>query len=105
MQEATGSLSPEQKSVLGTVFHFLESATVYLQSVLPVVHEVDARMLEGLLELGEICLKRLPQYFPELEPLAEEWKKRGVCDEQGSPLKGGGLPAGQDCVPGGDSSG
>ena len=76
--EASHTLSQEQKSVLATTFHFLESATIYLQSVLPVVHEVDARMLEGLLELGEICMKRLPQYFPELEPLAEEWKKRGV---------------------------
>ena len=59
------------------MFHFLESATTYLKSVLPVVHEVDARMLEALLELGAICMKRLPQYFPELEPLAEEWRKRG----------------------------
>ena len=75
--QAPGSLSPEQTSVLGTVFHFLESATVYLGSVAPIADEVDKRMLEGLLELGEICMKRLPQYFPELEPLAEEWKKRG----------------------------
>ena len=75
--QAPGSLSPEQKSVLGTVFHFLESTTVYLRAVLPVVREEDELVLKGLLELGEICMKRLPQYFPELQPLAEEWKKRG----------------------------
>ena len=75
--QAAGSLSSEQKSVLGTVFHFLESATVYFRAVVPVVREADEHLLKGLLELGEICMKRLPQYFPELEPLAEEWRKRG----------------------------
>lgn len=76
MQEAPGSLSPEQKSVLGTTFHFLESATIYLGSVAPIADEVDKRMLEGLLELGEMCMKRLPQYFPELQPLAKERERR-----------------------------
>ena len=76
MQAPGSLLSPEQKSTLGTVFHFLESATVYLRAVLPVVHEVDARMLEGLLELGEVCLERLPEYFPELTPLAAERERR-----------------------------
>ena len=77
MPEPVHTLSQEQKSVLATTFHFIESATVYLRSVLPVVHEVDARMLEALIELGEMCLRRLPQNFPELQPLAAEWRKRG----------------------------
>ena len=72
-----GSLTPEQKSTLGTALHFLESATIYLGSVVPIADEVDKRMLEGMLELGEVCMKNLLRYFPELEPLAEEWKKRG----------------------------
>ena len=72
--QAPASLSPEQKSVLGTVLHFIEAATIYFRSVLPVVDEVDARMLEGLLELAETCTKNLFRHFPEL---AEEWKKRG----------------------------
>lgn len=74
---ATSTLSQEQKSVLATTFHFLESSTVYLGSVAPIADEVDKRMLEGLLELGEMCLKRLPLYFPELQPLADEREKRG----------------------------
>jgi hypothetical protein len=70
-------MTPDQKSVLGTAFHFLESATVYFRAVLPVVRETDEQMLKGLLKLGEICMRSLPQYFPELQPLAEEWKQRG----------------------------
>lgn len=76
MQEPARTLSPEQKTCLESVYTFLHSATVYLASVAPIADEVDKRMLEGLLELGAICMKRLPQYFPELEPLAEEWRRR-----------------------------
>ena len=76
MPEPVHTLSQEQQSVLATTFHFLESATVYFRAVLPVVHEPDEQMLRGLVELAEVCLRRLPEHFSELQPLAEEWKKR-----------------------------
>lgn len=34
-------LSSEQKSTLGTALHFIESATIYFRSFLPVVCETD----------------------------------------------------------------
>lgn len=70
-------LSAEQKSILGTVFHFCESSVIYFRSVLPIVRGADEHLLKATLELGETCLRRLPLYFPELQPLAEEWKKWG----------------------------
>lgn len=70
LMQAHGSLSPEQKSVPGTVFHLLEGVQVY-----PIACETNQRLLEGMLKLGEICMKRLPQYFAELQRLADEWKK------------------------------
>ena len=73
---ATSSLSPEQKPVLGTVFNYLEGSSIYLQCALPIVSGADEQLLKELVELGLICMKRLPQSFPELQPLAEEWKKR-----------------------------
>ena len=33
---------------------------------MPVVREEDEQVLKGMLELGEICMRRLPQYLPEL---------------------------------------
>lgn len=76
MPEPVHTLSQEQKTCLESVYAFLHSATVYLRAVLPVVGEADEQMLKGLLELGESCMKRLPQYFPELQPLAEERERR-----------------------------
>lgn len=78
MQAPGSLLSPEQESMLGTVFHFLESSMIYFRAVLPVVREADEHLLKGLLELGEICLRRLPEYFPELQPLAEGIKSQGT---------------------------
>lgn len=75
--QATGSLTPEQKSVLGSTFHFLEMSVVYFRSVIPVVGETDERLLKALVELAESCLERLPQFFPELQSLDEDRKKRG----------------------------
>ena len=75
--EASHILSQEQRHVLGTVFHLIESSLIYFRSVLPVVREADEQMVRGQIELGEVCLKNLARYFPELRPLAEEWKKRG----------------------------
>ena len=72
----TDPFSPEQRLVLEMAINFIHSATIYLVSVAPIADEVDKRMLEALIELGEMCLRRLPQNFPELQPLAEEWKKR-----------------------------
>lgn len=74
MQEAPRSLlNPEQKAVLRTTHHFLESATIYFRSVLPVVDEVDERLLRALVNLAESCMHNLALFFPEL---AEELKKR-----------------------------
>lgn len=82
--EAT-PLTAEQKAVLSTAFHYIQSITIYLKlkAVIPVVRETDAMLLElwaangsSLLELGDVCLRRLPLFFPELRPLAEEHKKR-----------------------------
>lgn len=68
---ALHGLSPEQKSALTTTLTYVRSVQVYLQSILPVVDGADETMLKGLVELGEVCTKRLPQHFPEL---AEESK-------------------------------
>lgn len=80
--EAT-PLTAEEKAVLSTAFHYIQSITIYLKAVIPVVRETDAMLLElwaanrsSLPELGDVCLRRLPLFFPELRPLAEEHKKR-----------------------------
>lgn len=80
--EAT-PLTAEQKAVLSTAFHYIRSMPIYLKAVIPVVRETDAMLLElwaangsSLLELGDVCLRRLPLFLPELRPLAEEHKKR-----------------------------
>lgn len=77
MQASGSLLNPEQKAVLGTVFHFIEMAVVYLRSILPVVGETDERLSKALVELAESCLRRLPQFFPELQPLSVDRKNRG----------------------------
>ena len=75
--QATGTLSPEQKHVLGSTFHFIESAEVYFRSVIPVVGETDERLLKALVDLADSCLRNLALFFPELRTLEEEHKKRG----------------------------
>lgn len=70
------SLTPEQRYVLGSTYHFIESAVIYIRAVLPVTSGTDEQLLTGLVELAEMCLKRLPMYFEELRPLEEERKKR-----------------------------
>lgn len=72
--EAT-PLTAEQKAVLSTAFHYIQSIAIYLKlkAVIQVVRETDAMLLElwaangsSLLELGDVCLRRLPLFFPEL---------------------------------------
>ena len=75
--EAPSTLSQSQKSVLATTFHFLESATIYLRSVLPVVDETDERLLKALVASAESSMRSLALFFPEMQPLLEDWKKRG----------------------------
>lgn len=74
---ATCSLSQEQKTVLGSAYSTLWSVTIYLRVLLPVIRETDEQILAGLVEMAEMHLKRLPQCFPELQPLADEREKRG----------------------------
>ena len=72
------SLTPEQKHVLGSIFHFIESADVYFRSVLPVVGEgADERLLKAMVELAESCMRNMARFFPEMQPLFEDWKKLG----------------------------
>lgn len=75
--QASGSLSPEQESVLRTTFHSLEMSVTYLRSILPVVGETDERLLKALVELAESCLKNLVLFFPELRELEQDRNKRG----------------------------
>lgn len=75
--QAPGSLTPEQKSVLATSYHFIDSAVVYFRSVIPIVGETDERLLKALVELAETCMRNLALFFPELRTIDEEWKNRG----------------------------
>lgn len=75
--QASGSLTPEQKSVLATSYHFIESAVIYFRSVIPVVGETDERLLKALVDLAEACMRNMALFFPELRALSEEWKERG----------------------------
>lgn len=73
--QASSSLTPDQQSVLRTTFHFVEMSVTYLRSILPVVGEVDERLLKALVELAESCLRNLPLFFPELRE--QDRKQRG----------------------------
>ena len=75
--EAPSTLSHGQKSVLTTTHHCLESMVIYLRSILPVVDETDERLLKAMVASAESSMRSLALFFPELQPLAEEWKKRG----------------------------
>lgn len=75
--QAPASLTSEQRSVLRTTFHFLEMSINYLRSILPVVGEVDERLVKSLVELAESCLRNLPMFFPELRGLEQDQKNRG----------------------------
>lgn len=76
--EAPSTLSQEQKLCLESVYTFTQSATVYLQAVAGVVRPEDEAQLKGLLDLGSMCLSRLPEYFPEVRPLAHGAARGGV---------------------------
>ena len=66
---ATDTLSQEQKRCLESVYAFLQGSTVYLRAVEHVVCPEDEPQLKALVELGSLCLSRLPEYFPEVRPL------------------------------------
>jgi hypothetical protein len=68
------TLSQEQKICLESVYTFLQGATVYLRAVEHVVFPEDVAQLKGLVELGWLCLSRLPEYFPEVR----EFQRGGV---------------------------
>ncbi len=68
------TLSQEQKICLESVCAFLQGATVYLEAVEHVVYPEDVAQLKGLLELGALCMSRLPEYFPEVR----EFQRGGV---------------------------
>ncbi len=72
--EAPATLSQEQKLCVESVYTFTQSATVYLQAVAHVVCPEDEAQLKALVELGSLCLSRLPEFFPEVRPLVQ----RGV---------------------------
>lgn len=67
------TLSEEQKLSIYSAYTFTHSATVYLRC-LPIVREEDATQLQSLVELRELSLRRLVDYFPE----AKELSRRGV---------------------------
>ena len=66
---ASSTLSPEQKICLESVYTFLQGSTVCLRAVEHVVLPEDEAQLKALLDLGSLCLSRLPEYFPEVRPL------------------------------------
>jgi len=74
MQEPVRILSQEQKICLESVFAFLKCATVYLRAVEHVACAEDVPQLKGLLELGSLCMSRLPEYTPEVR----EFQRGGV---------------------------
>ncbi len=83
--EAPSTLSQEQKTCLESVYTFLQGATVYLQAVERVVYPEDVAHLKNLLELGSLCIGRLPEYFPEVaefqrfaEANRERYQRGGV---------------------------
>ena len=71
MPQAPGSLSQEQKLCLESVYTFLQGSTVYLRAVEHVVCPEDEPQLKALLDLGSLCMSRLPEYFPEVRPLVD----------------------------------
>lgn len=75
--QAPGSLTPEQESVLVTTFRFVESATTYFRSVLPIACETDERLLKALVDLGEACMANMVRFFQELRSLADDRENRG----------------------------
>ena len=62
-------VSQEQKLCLESVYTFLQGSTVYLRAVAQVVCPEDEAQLKALIELGSLCLSRLPEYFPEVRSL------------------------------------
>ena len=67
--EAQRSLSPGQRLALESTHSFTRAAVVYLRACLPIVREEDGQLLKSLIELGELSLTRLSEYFPEVRPL------------------------------------
>lgn len=64
---ANRSLTEQEKLSIISAITFTHSAVIYLKACLPVVREGDATQLQSLIDLGELSLKRLQKYFPEMQ--------------------------------------
>lgn len=67
--KASESLSPGQTLAVESSYAFVRIAVVYLRATLPMVREADAVQLQSLIDLGELCVKRLIEGFPEVRPI------------------------------------
>lgn len=75
---ATGSLSPEQKATLESVFLLLRTTRPLLSLICSKSqNSTDRFQLDGTIRLMEHGQERLAAAFPELGPFAEQWKQRG----------------------------
>lgn len=75
---ATGSLSPEQKATLRSIFLLLRTARPLLALLADRAGDATDRFsLESNVRLFHYAEERLVRAFPDLVPLAEEWKARG----------------------------
>jgi hypothetical protein len=83
--KAPGTLSPQQKSALESVYAFLSGATSFLEFIerkLPAnekpVGFYDASATRNLRDWADLCQHRLIEAFPELLSWVEEWKRGGA---------------------------
>jgi len=79
MQEPSGTLSPQQRHALESVYSFLTGVRPTIESLsrlfIPESEKLLARNLE---DWAELVQHRLVEAFPEILTWVEEWKRGGA---------------------------